>query len=482
MSPHAIFLVVASGFLIGTIAGGLGLVPLGALLSVTMLLGAGLLISVPRIPLLLCACFLFCGNVYFALDDYSYHASMRAVRGIEQFEGVVNDVPRRSAEYQTVTVRLRGHDAQLFVRAELEPALLYGDVIRVRGHVVAPPSDSYGNYMAKERVHGTLFFPDIEHIGRDANIVFEALFRTRLALTTTLQRLFSSEESAFLAGIILGERDGFTPEFLNALSLSGTMHLTALSGLNMTIIIFIVIALLAHALPGRSRTQFIMTFSIVGLFVAMTGFAVSAMRAALMAFLASFAKESGRMYTPMNAILFSAVVITLWNPKSPVFDLGFQLSFAAVLSIIYLTPVLKRLALFRSAGFLGWRDALAITIAATVGVFPITVANFENFSITALPANLAIIAVIPLLTVLGFLAALLGLIYAPLGALIAIPTSFLTDYVLFMVEFFASIAVLFNPKLGIVGTIVFYATLMWLCYRFRPKYDVLPRKRPMQKI
>lgn len=482
MNPRDVFVFASLGSIAGAIAGGLGIAPFIALALSIGALACTWFFSLPRVLTMIVVLCFVAGNAYYTLDDYTYHASLRSIGNVERFEGTVVGIPRRGAEYQTATVELANIDTRVFLRTELEPTLFYGDMVRVQGEIILPPSDSYGKYMAKEGVHGSLFFPDIKIIGRNPNVVFELLYNVRLALTGTLQRLFSAEESAFLAGIILGERDGFTPEFLNALSLSGTMHLTALSGLNMTIIIFIVIALLAHALPGRTRTQFVITFSTVGLFVAMTGFAVSAMRAALMAFLASFAKESGRMYTPMNAILFSALIITLWNPKSPVFDLGFQLSFAAVLSIIYFTPVLKQLSLFRSVGFLGWRDALAITTAAVIGVFPITVANFENFSITALPANLAIVAVIPLLTVLGFLAALLGFIYAPLGALVAIPTSFLTDYVLFMVEFFASIAVLFNPKLGIAGTLLFYGILVWLCVRFTPKTDELLRKNSAQQI
>ena len=482
MRPENVLFLSACSFVGGAVSGGLGMAPLLALLITFPLvllfasrLGIRVIVGIGIV--------FVAGNIYYALDDYAYRAGLHAAERITQFEGVIIDEPRRGIEVQTAEVKIQNADipeasgSRVYLRTELLPELSYGDIVRVSGEVVPPPSDSYGNYMAKERVHGTIFYPDIDVLGNEADPLFKMLFAVRNHLQTILARLFNSQQAAFLSGILLGDKDGFSPEFLEKLSVSGTMHLMALSGLNMTIIVFAALGVFSLIFWKRKRPQFIATFSLVALFVAMTGFQVSAVRAALMAFLIGFADMTHRLYSPHNAIAFAALLITAWNPKAPAFDLGFQLSFLATLSIIYLAPVLKRLPFLKKDGVLGWRDVLALTLAAQIGVAPLTIMNFGNFSFTALLANIGVLAVIPLLTVFGFVIALSYLVFPPLALLLAKPIAFLIDYVVLIVETFAVIYVPFNPSIGLTAVALYYAVLIWLCVRYSPALNV-HEKRP----
>src|SRR3989344_4612310 len=482
MRPENGLFLSACGFVGGAVSGGLGVPPLLALFASLLVIPA--LIRRLRFAVIMgMAAVFIAGNLYYTLDDYAYRSALRAVEHVAGFEGILVDEPRRSLEAQTAKVDILRADvpeaagSRVYVRTELHPGLSYGDIVRISGEMVPPPSDSYGNYMAKEHVHGTAFYPEIKVLGNEANPLFNMLFGVRNHLQTILARLFNSEQAAFLSGILLGDKDGFSPEFIEKLSVSGTMHLMALSGLNMTIIVFAALGFFSIVFWKRKRPQFIATFSLVALFVAMTGFQVSAVRAALMAFLVGLAGMTHRLYSPHNAIAFAALVITVWNPKAPVFDLGFQLSFLATLSIIYFTPVLKRLPLLQKDGFLAWRDALAITLAAQLGVAPLPIINFGNFSFTALLANIGVLAVIPLLTVFGFVIALSYLIFPPLALLLAKPIAFLIDYVVLIVETFSVIYVPFNPSIGLTAAALYYAVLIWLCVRYSPALNV-HEKRP----
>ncbi|RJQ34064.1 ComEC family competence protein [Candidatus Parcubacteria bacterium] len=482
MRPENVLFLSACGFVGGVISGGLGVPPLFAFFASLLVIPA--LIRRLRFAVIMgMAAVFIAGNLYYALDDYAYRSALRAVEHVTGFEGRLVDEPRRSLEAQTAKVDIRSADvpeaagSRVYVRTELHPELSYGDIVRVSGEIIPPPSDSYGNYMAKEHVHGTAFYPEIEVLGNEANPLFKVLFGVRNHLQTILARLFNSQQAAFLSGILLGDKDGFSPEFLEKLSVSGTMHLMALSGLNMTIIVFAALGVFSLIFWKRKRPQFIATFSLVALFVAMTGFQVSAVRAALMAFLVGFADMTHRLYSPHNAIAFAALVITAWNPKAPVFDLGFQLSFLATLAIIYLTPVIKRLPFLKKDGVLGWRDVLAITLAAQLGVAPLTIINFGNFSLTALLANIGILAVIPLLTVAGFLVAFAYMLFPPLALLLSKPIAFLIDYVVLIVETFAVVYLPFNPNIGFVAATLYYAVLIWICWRYSPALTA-HEKRP----
>lgn len=471
MRPDVLFFYLAGSFVVGTIAGGVGVSPLAALLCYACLASLLFVWNVRPLLILMAGISFIAGNTYYAFDDYTYYTGLQKAAHVTALEGIVIDEPRRNLEAQTATVESRNLDTtvRLFVRTDLYPELHYGDIVLLQGAVTPPPLDSYARYMAKSHVHGTLFYPDIVIVGHEANFLFKALYGLRNEMKERLALLFSQQHAAFLAGITLGEKDEFSSEFLQKLSVSGTMHLMALSGTNMTIIIFAALGVFTVVFRGRTQPIFIATFSLVALFVIMTAFQVSAVRAALMAFLVGLAKVSNRLYKPHIAIAFAAFVIALWNPKTAVFDLGFQLSFLATMAIIYLAPVVKMLPLFQTNGFLGWRDALAVTLAAQLGVAPITIINFENFSLTALLANIGILAVIPVLTVSGFVVAFMAMVFMPLASLLAQPMVFLIDYVIAIVEIFSAIYVPFNPHIGIATALLYYCGMLYVCVRWYPK-------------
>ena len=410
---------------------------------------------------------LFIGNIYYTVDDYTYYAKQATIEDETLFEGKILTPPISRIKGQKATITLKENGGKIFLHINSYPIISYGDTIRIEGKLVLPPSDSYGRYMAKEKVIGTIFWPsEIEVIGNEKNFFMSGIFSIRENFLNTLNRLFSSTQSAFLSGVLLGDRTAFSDEFIDKLSASGTMHLTALSGLHMAIIVFGLFYILAFLFPNKRGVQIIFTFTIVALFVAMTGFKVSAIRASLMAFLVQLALYYGRIYSPRNAILLVAFFIVLSNPKSVIFDLGFQLSFLAVISIIYFSPVLMQLKFFAKESFLNWRTILAITIAAQIGVFPITAYNFANFSFSSLPANIAILVIMPPLMWLGFMTAIFGSFSSLLGTLFAIPTAFLTDYSMFMIDIFAKIQIPFNPTFTIFGGVIYYAILAWICWRW----------------
>src|SRR3989344_7472995 len=245
MRPDNLFFFAACSFVSGAIPGGLGASPIVALLILVVPAFLALFLKIQPLIILMVAGLLLLGNTYYALDDYAYQSALQGVEHVTRFEGVVIDEPRRSLTAQTAKVELVSADVQrasggrIYVRTDLYPELSYGDIVRVSGAIVPPSRDSYGAYMAKEHIHGTAFYPEIEVIGNRGSPFFAALFGVRQSLKEHISRLFSQPHAAFLSGILIGDKDAFSPEFLQKLSISGTMHLMALSGLNMTIIVFI---------------------------------------------------------------------------------------------------------------------------------------------------------------------------------------------------------------------------------------------------
>ncbi len=491
-----LFFAAGCSFIAGTVFGGLGITLVVSIILITIILAISLLVIFlcmfymkdfvnlsyewvrmrPAIILIIAGSFLM-GHIYYVVDDYNYTLSQSTVERITDFEGKIINEPLRGLKTQTVRVALKSSEKdtenimkgqQVSIKTDLYPELSYGDVVQISGDIVPVPRDSYGNYLMKEGVHGSLFYPEIHVVRNEGNPILKTLFTIRRFMKSHISRLFGQQHAAFLSGILLGDKEEFSPEFLKKLSASGTMHLVALSGMNIMIITLIIIALFSKIFREKKRSQLIATFLTVALFVAMTGFQVSAIRAALMAFLIAFAKMTHRIYRPHNAIAFIALIITLWNPKAPVFDLGFQLSFLATLAIIYLAPLLRLIPFLKKNGFLEWREITAMTAAAVLGVAPITIINFENFSFTALFANIGILAAILPMTITGFLSLFLSMTFPSLAFLMVQPTAFLADYVMYLIETFAVLYVPFNPEIGFAFAVVYYCIMVSVCYQWSP--------------
>ncbi|MDP3989479.1 MAG: ComEC/Rec2 family competence protein [bacterium] len=464
ISPHSFFVWGALGIIGGTAVSGLGATTIQVLGVILVMCVVSRTYAYAPLVVVFGVCMVI-GSAYYLFDDYTYYHTQSSLRSKTAFDGRVLAPPVVRNDRQSFFVGLADSKGKILINTSVYPAVSYGDRILIEGSVRVPLDGSYARYLKKEHVHGTISWPKMNVIEPGGNMMLRALFFVREYAVDVLGTHVTYEQSAFISGILFGDRSSFTDEFIEKLSTSGTMHLTALSGLHMSIIVFALFAICTVVLPGRKGKQIAVAFTIVALFVAMTGFKVSAMRAALMAFLVNLASFGGRTYDALTAIILAALILVIVNPMSVVYDLGFQLSFAAVLSIVYFSPVIQRFPFFSTPGFLGWRSVLAITLAAQVGVFPITIYQFANFSFSALPANIAILLIMPILMGLGALTILFGTLSAWLGALVAMPTAFLTDYALTIIDIFSQVRIPFNPHMGFLGSIVYYALLVWICVR-----------------
>ncbi|MBI2013277.1 MAG: ComEC/Rec2 family competence protein [Candidatus Colwellbacteria bacterium] len=470
MNSYNFFFFAAGGVIIAAILGGVGITPFGTALLTTVLALSSLFIKQIRKPwFVVFVMFTLIGSVYYALDDYKYHKIRETVLVETNFTGIVSDIPNIRGESIAVRVNLTEPPikAKILLRLNKYTPVAYGDVVSFGGSLEFPDGP-YGNYLTKERIHGVAAFPEIEITGNKANPFFKTLYSLRLYIKEVFTRVFSPTQSALLTGIILGDKEEMPQELLDKLAISGTLHLTALSGSNMSIIIVIMAPLLAMVFRGRRRVAFSALFFMVALFVAMTGFEVSAVRAAFMAFIVGWARESAHVNLPRNAIALAALTLVLVNPKLPVFDLGFQLSFLALLGIIYLAPVLKNLKFFQESGAFMWREILAMTLSAQAAVAPIIIANFQTFSFSAIPANIAILAIMPFVMIFGFVVIILSVISMQFAYVFASLPAFLLDYIYKVMDVFYILRTPFNPQISVMTVAVYYLFLVWLCARFSP--------------
>ncbi|MFA6407457.1 MAG: ComEC/Rec2 family competence protein [Candidatus Paceibacterota bacterium] len=411
--------------------------------------------------------FLVVGSLYYRIDNTRFFASPVVFETSITFSGVVEEDPVIKESGQEIVVGITvPYHARILVRLPAYPRFAYGDVIHGKGKIQKPSTSSYAHYLEKERIRGTMSFASVKKVGQGGGFSFRtALFAIKHRIMNAFVSVLPPEEATFLSGLTIGARGSFSKELKDNMQKSGTTHLVALSGYNITILVSVAMSFLLFLFSRR--TAFIFTILLIVAFVVMTGAEASVVRAAIVGFLALLASEIGRVYDIRNAVLCAALVMVLINPKVLAFDIGFQLSFLALLGIVYLHPALQRfLSIAESTTIFSWRENILTTLAAQLAVTPILIANFGFVSLISLFANVAILEFIPITMGLGFLIAGVSFLSHTIAQGLGFFVSLFLKIELFLISFFAHIPIPVSFKAGVVFTIVWYVGLGVLVWRY----------------
>jgi competence protein ComEC len=224
--------------------------------------------------------------------------------------------------------------------------------------------------------------------------------------------------------LLFGIKSDLPDSLSNNFNQAGLTHIIALSGFNITIIAASLLWLLRF-LPLRWR--FSLAMAVIILFVLMTGASPSVTRAAIMGILVLLAGMTGRLADSGIALLLAAVAMLLDNHIVLSHDVGFQLSFAATIGIIYLSPVFEDIFKKIPRWLSGY---LSPTLAALVFSTPLLVYQFERLSLIAPLSNLLVLPVVALAMGLGFIAVIGGLVYPPVGLAIGLLAVWPLNYII----------------------------------------------------
>lgn len=216
--------------------------------------------------------------------------------------------------------------------------------------------------------------------------------------------------SETLKGLVLGDTSGVDEDWLEAFRRAGTAHMFAVSGLHVGSIAAMMIGL-ARLLGAARWVGFLLAAASALLMVPFIGASPSIVRAAVMIVMVITGQWIGRGRDQWQVLALAAVAILALNPFA-LFDVGFQLSFGAVAGIVALVSPLKRLLRRLPAGF---RSNMAVSIAASLGTAPISLAVFGRTSLVAPMANLLVVPLLPAAMGLGMAGAFLGFIWEGLS-------------------------------------------------------------------
>lgn len=284
--------------------------------------------------------------------------------------------------------------------------------------------------------------------------------QSRSNLVSKINNILPQPEAAVFNAMVFGYENDISLDLKNAFNTTGTRHILAISGMNITIVASMLMSL--GLMLGLWRRQaFGLAVAGIAAFILLVGSPASAVRAGLMGGLMLWAKNRGRLVLAWRPVVLAAFFMVLIKPTLLVFDIGFQLSFLAVIGLIFFNNFWLRVFSFIPIKMV--RELLSLSMSAQITTWPIILYNFGTFSVISPVAN---IFIVPLLTPIMFL----GLGFALVSWSIILSQAFLWPAWLILkitvklVEFFGSFpwANLNLGKIGLGAVIIYYPILIWL--------------------
>ncbi len=356
--------------------------------------------------------------------------------GYVTLEGIIVGEPDERDQYTNLRVRaerlklpddtLREIDGLVLVKANRYPRRSYGDRVRIDGLLETPPildDFSYRDYLARQGIHSLIRYAQVTLLAENqANPLLRRIFAFKRYAQSTIAAILPEPQASLLTGILLGVEAGIPDDLMDDFTATGTSHIIAISGFNITIISGI-FAQLAQRFFNRRRAIWVAAVG-VALYTIFVGASAAVVRAAVMGILYLWAQYLGLgTYAPAS-LAAAAIGMTAWNPHT-LWDVGFLLSFAATVGLVlYVEPLerffrhtLERWISGERAGEIVdlISEALIVTLAAQLTTTPIILHYFGRLSLITLVTNFLILPVQSGVMIFGGIATLLGLVARPLG-------------------------------------------------------------------
>ena len=409
------FLGIAAGFALGIIAERLVRVPAVWILGC---LGAGLMallflrgtkFFLPVFILMMSCAGILCSRLDAAV----------LVRAVQRFvsterlvlTGRVSSLPEMKTRGKRVSVSLvldarsisrpgKGYHGKVPVTGRVQVFLIQpslfpqvGDDLRLFGsletprQVLNPGEFDYGRFLGEKNIYAifqTIGPRSVKRL-REGQwfLPGRLLAEARRKLAALIDKLYAVPEAAIMKALVLGLRSDVASGVRDQFMKTGTIHLLAISGLNITMIAGSFYLLFILCGLGYRWTAAV-TLVIVVIYMGLAGFGLPVQRAGYVAVLALLGTLWGRTANLLNAMCVAFFFLLLWNPKS-LWNIGFQLSFLSVFSLILILPLLNR--------FNVWSLSLGSSLAVLAGTFPLVLYYFNTFSPIGIVANLLAIPI-----------------------------------------------------------------------------------------
>ncbi len=412
-------------------------------------------------------------------------------RGAIEVEGMISDAPvikgkavsfRFSPERMIVNGTTADIKGDALVRLPFYKELRYGDVLKLTGKPETPQQFEdfdYKNYLDNQGIYTVFYYPRIEVQEHDRGLApLSLIYSLRGYLGDSLARCLPEPQASLSQAILLGMRTNIPVDIMQAFYASGTTHLLAISGLNLTIILGMTLAATIWLFGRRYKLYIWLSLALIWIYALLTGLPPTVARAAAMGSVFLFAELSGRQRNSLAALSLAAAIMVAIEPHI-LWDVGFQLSFLSMLGLIYIAPYLTNQAVEAGPAehsmvtrakkllVIGFGTALAAVLAT----WPVIAVYFKTFSVAGIPATFFAMPVMPAIIVTSTLTAFSGWAWSPLGIFFGWTAWLFLSFFLLIIQVFSAIPYIYIQGLELqawqIGLYYAALALVLLALRYR---------------
>ena len=355
----------------------------------------------------------------------------------------------------------------------------YGDTVRVDGILKKPEpfttdegrTFDYRGYLKSRDVNYMIQYGKVD-VEEQGTGFLASLYNKKHEFMYGIERAIPEPEAGLGEGVLLGVKRALGDSLEEVFRTTGIIHIVVLSGYNIMIVVECITYILA--LFFFPRTRMVLGIGIVILFALLVGLSATVMRASLMAILLIVARNTGRTYAVLRALMIALVLMLMWNPYLLVHDTGFQLSFLATLGLILFSPHIEH-QLTIVPRFLGVRTFVTATIAAQLAVLPLLLYHTGLVSVVSLVANVLVLPVVPVAMGLTFLTGVFGSIVEIVGTVVGFFAHAALGYIIVIAKLCASLPFAsFSISAFPFWIVLVSYALMGACYAYiaRDTHDI----------
>lgn len=374
----------------------------------------------------------------------------------------------------------------VYINKKNKKLLEYGDLIEIKGEYSAPEvarnykGFDYSQYLKTLNIYGTIKVEESKIINKNQlSPILISINNIKEKMIDNANRNMPKRTANLLLGILIGERDNIQEDIIKSFRTANLSHILAVSGAHTSYIILGLTYIITKSKAPR-RIGHIITIIILLLFIIITGASYSVIRACIMSIITISAKLFYKKENFFISICVSLFIILIQNPFA-INDIGLKLSFLGTIGIIVfnknITELFIRIKIKENIA-----KVLSLTISAQLMIMPITILNFNTFSVTFFISNILASPLLGIIIILGFIGIFVSFVLNPISKILFFILNLFLELLIFISEIVTKIpgsSILVKTP-NLVFVITYYILILFINYFFIIKKN--PIRRFQKKI
>ena len=420
-----------------------------------------------------------------------YHKVYKNTKNIENVKAVILKGPIEN-EYtykyivKAKTGQLKNKKFIIYINKNNNKLFKYGDLIKIQGEYSSPQTArnykgfDYSKYLKTLKIYGIIKIKEVNLLKEnDLNFVLISINNLKQKMIDHANKNMPQKTANLLLGLLIGQKDNIQEDIIKSFRTANLSHILAVSGAHTSYIILGLTYIITKSKAPR-RIGYIITIIILLLFIIITGASYSVIRACIMSIITISAKLFYKKENFFISICVSLFIILIQNPFA-INDIGLKLSFLGTIGIIVfnknITELFIRIKIKENLA-----KVLSLTFSAQLMIMPITILNFNTFSVTFFISNILASPLLGIIIILGFIGIFVSFVLNPISKILFFILNLFLELLIFISEIVTKIpgsSILVKTP-NLVFVITYYILILFINYFFTIKKN--PIRRFQKKI